>query len=100
MPATCAVVGMVSPNRLLLEAHGNFNPTYDKALENAKVQFQLVSPTFHPEFDGDFKLAIGRIQALQGMVINEGPGAEHFIVKDGWKEGLKFSSPLFEKRVC
>jgi hypothetical protein len=47
--ATCAVVGMVSPYRLFLEPHGNYNPNFEKtALKTSKAQFQLVSPTLHP----------------------------------------------------
>jgi len=57
--ATCAVVGCVSPNRLFLEPHGNYNPSFENtALETSKAQFQLVSPTIHPEFDIDFNHGI------------------------------------------
>ena len=55
MQATCAVVGTVSRNRLVLEPHGNYNPNFEKtALETSKAQFQPVSPTNHPQFDTDF----------------------------------------------
>lgn len=99
--ATCAVVGTVSPTRIFLEPHGNYNPNYEKtALETSKAQFQLVSPTIHPEFNVDFTLGIDHIESVQDMAIKEGPRAEHFVVADGLKKALKFSWPLFEKRVC
>jgi hypothetical protein len=99
--ATCAVVGTVSPNRLFVEAHGNYNPNFEKtALETSKAQFQLVSPALYPEFETDFNHGIRNIESIQKMAYKEGPGAEHFVVFDGMKKGLKFSWPLFEKRVC
>jgi hypothetical protein len=99
--ATCAVVGAVSPNRLFLEAHGNYNPNFERAtLETSKAQFQIVAPTQHAEFDADFNQAVKHIETLQRMAIKEGPPAEHFVVSDGLKKALKFSWPLFEKRVC
>ena len=98
--ATCAVVGIVSPNQLFLELHGNYNPTFEKTtLETLKAQFQLVSPTLHPEFKIDFNLGIGHLKTIQRNAIKEGPTAQHFVVSDGLKKALKFSSPLFEKRV-
>jgi hypothetical protein len=98
--ATCAVVGIVSANRLFLEPHGNFNPNFEKtALETSKAQFQLISPTVYPEFESDFSRGIKNIETLQNQTIREGPEAEHFIVSDGVKKALKFSWPLFEKRV-
>jgi len=98
--ATCAVVGCVSPNRLFLEPHGNYNPSFENtALETSKAQFQLVSPTIHPEFDIDFNHGIKNIENIQKRVCKEGPGAEHFVVSDGGLRALKFSWPLFEKRV-
>jgi hypothetical protein len=98
--ATCAIVGTVSPTRLLLEPHGNFNPTFDNAaLESSKMQFQLVSPDLHPEFSADFKRGIERLERLQKQAITEGPNGEHFVIWDGRTKGLKFSWPLFEKRV-
>lgn len=98
--ATCAIVGTVSPNRLFLDAHGNYNPNFDNTtLETSKAQFQIVSPTVHQEFDADFGHGIKNIETLQRQVIKEGPDAEHFIVNDGQKRALKFSWPLFEKRV-
>jgi hypothetical protein len=98
--ATCAVVGTVSSQKLFLEPHGNFNPTFENsALENSKVQFQLLSPTVYPEFDADYGRGIKLIERLQRQVIKEGPDPEHFIVSDGLKKALKFSWPLFKKRV-
>jgi hypothetical protein len=98
--ATCAVVGTVSPTRLFLEPHGNYNPMFENsALESSKAQFQLISPVIHPEFSDDFMLGIERIEKLQNKAITEGPNAEHFVVMDGQKKALKFSWPLFEKRV-
>jgi hypothetical protein len=83
-----------------LEAHGNFNPNFEKtALETSKAQFQLTSPTGYPEFESDFARAIDHIEHLQREAVKEGPSAEHFIVPDGLKKALKFSRPLFEKRV-
>ena len=99
--ATCAVVSTVSPNRLFLEPHGNFNPNFEKTtLETSKAQFQLISPTLHPEFDINFNRGIAQIETIQTMAIKDGPAAEHFLVSDGQKRALKFSWPLFEKRVC
>ena len=98
--ATCAIVGLISPNHLLLEPHGNFNPNFERnTLETSKVQFQITSPTIHPEFASDFTQGIARIETLQRHAIKEGPDAEHFIVADGPDRALKFSWPLFEKRV-
>jgi hypothetical protein len=99
--ATCAVVGTVSPNRLFLEPHGNYNPNFEKSsLETSKAQFQLVAPTVHPKFEGDFNHGIKNMETIQNMACKDGPGAEHFIIMDGGKKNLKFSWPLFEKRVC
>jgi hypothetical protein len=98
--ATCVIVGTVSPVRLFLEPHGNFNPAFDNsALESSKVQFQLVQPVTHPEFSDDFKLGIERIERLQTKAISEGPNPEHFVISDGRTKALKFSWPMFEKRV-
>jgi hypothetical protein len=100
--ATCAVVGVVSPSRLFLEPHGNYNPTFDNsALESSKAQFQLVPPlaTVHPEFNNDFNLGMEHIETLQNKAITDGPNAEHFVVSDGQVKALKFTWPLFEKRV-
>ena len=98
--ATCAIAGIISPNRLLLEPHGNFNPNFEKnLLETSKVQFQLVSPIVHSDFDADFNRGICHIESLQKHAIQEGPEGEHFIVADGQHRALRFSSPLFEKRV-
>jgi hypothetical protein len=99
-PATCAIVGTVSRNKIFLEPHSNYNPNFEKtALETSKMQFQLVCPTAHPEFVGDFDRGVARIESLQKLSIKEGPNAQHFVVSDGLKKALKFSSPLFEKRV-
>jgi hypothetical protein len=99
--ATCAVVGVVSSLRLLLEPHGNYNPNYEKAvLETSKLQFQITCPTSHPEFATDFDVALQHIDHVQKKAITEGPKAENFIVADSVKKALKFSWPLFEKRVC
>jgi hypothetical protein len=98
--ATCAVVGTVSTSRLFLEPHGNFNPTFNNAaLETSKAQFQLISPVVHPEFSDDFKLGLEHIENLQNKAITEGPKPEHFVVSDGHAKALKFTWPLFEKRV-
>jgi hypothetical protein len=92
---------MVLPNRLYLEPHGNFNPNFEKAtLETSKAQFQLVSLMLHPDLEDDFKRGIKNIESIQRMAIKEGPAAEHFVVSEGGKKALKFSWPLFEKRVC
>jgi hypothetical protein len=98
---TCAVVGTVSPNRLFLEPHGNYNPNYDKtSLETSKVQFQLVSPALQSEFDADFKRGVKNLEAVQRKAYKDGPAAEHFIIVEAGRKALKFSWPLFEKRVC
>ena len=98
--ATCAVVGTVSPNRLYLEPHGNFNPNFEKtSLETSKLQFQLVPPSRHPEFEDDFNRGVKVLEILQKIACKDGPEPEHFVVTDGGKKALKFSSPLFEKRV-
>ena len=98
--AICAVVGLVSPHRLFLEPHSNYNPNFEKTvLETSKVQFQIVSPNSHQEFANDFNRAVKHMESLQKQAIKEGPEAEHFIVTDGLKKALKFSWPLFEKRV-
>ena len=97
---TCVVVGTVSPNRLYLEPHGNYNPNFEKtALETSKAQFQLIAPTDHPEFEDDFNRGIKNLDTIQKMAVKEGPSPEHFIVMDGIKKALKFSWPLFGKRV-
>jgi len=83
-----------------LEPHGNYNPNFEKtALETSKAQFQLVPPSLHSELEDDFNRGIKNIESLQRMACREGPGPEHFVVTDGGKKALKFSSPLFEKRV-
>ena len=69
-------------------------------LETSKAQFLLVTPTAFPEFDVDFNHGIKEIEAIQKKAIKEGPSAEHFVVANNPKKGLKFSWPLFEKRVC
>lgn len=100
LQATCAVVGTVSPNRLYLEPHGNFNPNFEKtSLETSKLQFQLVPPSRHPEFEDDFNRGVKVLESLQKIACKDGPEPEHFVVTDGGKKALKFSSPLFEKRV-
>ena len=99
--AVCAVVGTVSANCIFLEAHGNYNPNIKRtSLETSKAQFQIVSPDNHLEFDADFNQAITHIEAIQKKAINDGPHGEHFIISNGLKKGLRFSWPLFEKRVC
>ena len=99
--ATCAIVGTMSPVQLFLEPHGNFNPLFENStLETSKAQFQLVSPALQPEFNNDFKVRIEHIKSLHNKAIMEGPNTEHFVVLDGQRKALKFSWPLFEKRVC
>ena len=99
--ATCAVVSTVSANRLFLEAHRNYNPNFEKTvLETSKAQFQLILPDTHPKFEADFSRGVKRIKALQKQTIRDGLDGEHFIVTDSVKKALKFSWPLFEKRVC
>ncbi|KAF8804159.1 hypothetical protein BYT27DRAFT_7302171 [Phlegmacium glaucopus] len=98
--ATCAIVGTVSPLRLFLEPHGNFNPTFEHStFETSKTQFQLVSPTSYPEFNADFELAIKHVEDLQTKAITDGPNAKYFVMWDDKKKALKFSSPLFERRT-
>jgi hypothetical protein len=98
--ATCAVVGTISSDRLYLEPHGNYNPNFDRAaLESSKLQFQIVAPASHPEFKADFELGINHIDSVQNKAISQGPKGEHFVVKDSYQKALRFSSPLFEKRV-
>jgi hypothetical protein len=96
--ATCAVVGTVSRNKLFLEPYGNFNPTY-AGLETTKAQFQIISPTAFPEFAMDFDRATARMENLQRLAVKDGPEGAYFVVTDGFKKALKFSSPLFEKGV-
>jgi hypothetical protein len=96
--ATCAVVGTVSRNKLFLEPQGNYNPTYID-LENSKTQFQIISPTAFPEFAVDFDRAVAHMETLQKRAIKDGPEGAYFVVTDSLKKALKFSSPLFEKRV-
>ena len=98
--ATCAIVGTVSPTRLYLEPHGNYNPNFERtALETSKIQFQLVAPSLHWEFEDDFNHGTKILESLQKIACKERPGPEHFVVNDGGKRALKISSPLFEKRV-
>ncbi|KAF8800256.1 hypothetical protein BYT27DRAFT_7217171 [Phlegmacium glaucopus] len=98
--ATCAIVGTVSPLRLFLEPHGNFNPTFEHStFETSKAQFQLVAPTSYPEFDADFELGMKHIENLQTKAITGGPNAKHFVMWDDKKKALKFSWPLFERRA-
>ena len=65
----------------------------------SKLQFQLVLPGIHLEFNDDFRLGVEQIEKLQNKAIVEGPNAEHFVVLDGQRKTLKFLWPLFEKRV-
>ncbi|KAF8803423.1 hypothetical protein BYT27DRAFT_7340892 [Phlegmacium glaucopus] len=100
--ATCAVVGIVSDDRLFLDAHGNFNPIFDKSgLEACKAQFQLISPNHHADFKSDFKLGIENIENLQMKAVTEGATPQYFIVFDGTnkEKAFRFSWPLFEKRT-
>ncbi|KAF8817653.1 hypothetical protein BYT27DRAFT_7237288 [Phlegmacium glaucopus] len=98
--ATCAVVGIISPHRLSLEAHGNFNPSFEHAtLETAKAQFQLIPPVVYTDFITDFALGIQRMETLQNSATTGGPHAQHFVIFDDQNKGLKFSWPLFEKRT-
>lgn len=98
--ATCAVVGTVSPERMYLEPHGNFTTAYGNGLETSKAQFQIIPSDIHTEFGEDLKLGIRHLERLQNKVITEGPDPEHFITWDGRTKALKFSWPLFTKRVC
>ena len=98
--ATCAVIGTVSRNRLFLELHGNYNPNFEKtALETSKAQFQIIAPTDYPQLNADFDQGTEHLRTLQRSIIKEGPDPEHFVVMDGLRPALKFSWPLFEKRV-
>lgn len=97
--ATCAIVGKVlSANRAFLEPHGNYNPNFEKtSLEMSKVQFLLVAPTSHPDFETDFATSLDRIETIQRKAIKEGPSAEHFIVSDGINRAFKQFS---KKGMC
>ncbi|KAF8816291.1 hypothetical protein BYT27DRAFT_7248382 [Phlegmacium glaucopus] len=100
--ATCTVVSVISSDRLFIDAHGNFNPSFpNSTLETAKAQFQIVSPETHPEFKTDFQTSLEHIKNLQRKAATDGPGPEHFIVWDTSKREkvIKFSWPLFEKRT-
>ena len=99
--AICAIVGKVSANCAFLEPQGNYNPNFEKtSLETSKVQFLLVVPTSHPDFETDFATSLNHIKTIQRKAIKEGPSTEHFIVSDRINRAFKLSWPIFEKRVC
>jgi hypothetical protein len=107
-PATCTVVGTVSPIHLYLRPHGNHHPQFKSdGLENSKLQFQIVAPAFLPDFEADFNLGLERIETFQEKIIADRPGAvaDGIVVvynetQDGPQKALVFSWPLFQKRVC
>ncbi|KAF8816198.1 hypothetical protein BYT27DRAFT_7248506 [Phlegmacium glaucopus] len=98
--ATCAVVGTVSPLRLFVEPHGNFNPSFEHAsFETSKAQFQIISPISYPELNDDFEQGIKHLESLQKKAITDGPNPSYFVVWDSKSKALRFSWPLFEKRT-
>jgi hypothetical protein len=105
-PATCTVVGIVSPVPLFLEPHGTYNPIFGNSiLEASRLQFQLLAPTLHPGFNADFDFGLEQIRKLQDKVTTEGSKPERFVVVhnetgDGVINAFEFSWPLFAERVC
>ena len=71
----------------------------NSTLESSKAQFQLAPPVDLPDFSIDFNLGVEHVEKLQNKAVTEGPNGEHFIVLDERSKALKFSWPLFEKRV-
>ncbi|KDR68039.1 hypothetical protein GALMADRAFT_1355469 [Galerina marginata CBS 339.88] len=64
-PVSCALVGVVSADKALLEPHGNYYTRQPQRAHLVKLQFSLRGPKDHPDLYNDFQLAMRRIISLQ-----------------------------------
>lgn len=102
-PVLLVVVGRVSPDKVYLGTHGNFNPNFEEpmiAVRGAKLQFTLTRPVGDPDFEPDFDIAVTRLGDIQGQIAKT-PRHKYFLQEGttGPPSYMRLSFPLWEPMV-
>ena len=92
------VVGEALPNRLNVSPRGNFNPQYTTDVTASKFQLLLGSPS-DADLANDFSIAVDKLRRLQAAVATS-TDRRYLIEGEGRLPVLRFSSPMFETKVC
>lgn len=93
----CIMVGKVSRARLNTGPAGNYNPQFNNPFHKAKYQLTLVMPD-EPAFVYDFQASILALEKAQEAIASTEESA-YMIIKEGEEKSIRFSAPIFTKRV-
>ena len=96
--AVIIVVGVVEPERLYVSPMGNFNSQYGMDFHKTKFQLSLRRPT-DVDFGLDFELAVKKLEKLQDAIARM-DNKRYLVLRQGGDVSLRFSSPMFELKVC
>lgn len=93
----CIMVGKVSSSRLNTSPIGNHNREYEQPFSKAKFQFTLVTPD-EPALINDFQASIAALEKAQAAMAASEDSA-HMVLHQGNERSVRFSAPIFSKRV-
>ena len=93
------MVGTVGDANLKMEPHGDFDPTTDDSIENARLRLTLVAPDT-AGFNSDFQTFYNRIQTLVDL-LDPSATLHPFVTrrKDAKDIAFNFSHQLFCVRL-
>ena len=77
---------------------GNFNSQYGMDFHKTKFQLSLRRPT-DVDFGPDFELAVKKLEKLQDAIARM-DNKRYLVLRQGGDVSLRFSSPMFELKVC
>lgn len=93
----CIMLGKVSSSRLNTSPIGNFNKSFESPFHKAKFQFTLTTPN-EPALIHDFQASVAALsKAQEAMSATE--GSAYMILEEGAERSVRFSAPVFIKRV-
>ncbi|KAF8180866.1 hypothetical protein BJ912DRAFT_929188 [Pholiota molesta] len=101
-PVYASVVGVVSADRLFVQAHGNYtrNAEFVMKMNSTKMQFTLKRPDNSP-FAADFDAAIRHLEAAQNAIkIGSSPPRHLVITEADGAKSLRMSYPIFEEKTA
>lgn len=103
-PMRCSIVGIVSPDDLHMESHGNFDADGGSDAANrfrdAQYTLTLRNPgDAHPQFAADFTKSVQIVKDLAGNLPETNASVLPFIDESDGKVSLRFSRAVFEKFV-